>query len=70
LETSSLSNAFRDQGPDPKETSMAMLRERWLETLATCVTVMLLGFVYIVLVDYDSGRSFGRHVTLVQTAGR
>ena len=49
---------------------MARLRERWLETLATCVTVVLLSFVYMVLVEYDSGRSIAGHVTLMQTAGR
>ncbi len=34
---------------------MARLRERWLDVLSACVTVMLLVFVHRVLVDYTSG---------------
>ena len=49
---------------------MTVLRERWLETLATCVTVGLLGFVYIVLTEYDTGRAVGPRAALMQTADR
>jgi hypothetical protein len=65
-----LSNACRDvwcasvnQSPiecvawsnTPQEVSMTWLREQWLEALATCVTFILVAFVYVVFVHYVSG---------------
>jgi hypothetical protein len=59
-----------DQDAPQQEAPMARLRERWLETLATCVTVVLLGVVYIVLVEYDTGRSIAGYHALMHIADR
>ena len=38
---------------------MARVRDCWLETLSTCVTVVLVGIVYTVLAGYAAGPPFG-----------
>ncbi len=40
---------------------MGRLRDHWLEALSTCVTVVLVGVVYMVLAGYAAGPPFGSH---------
>ena len=50
---------------------MARLRECWLETLTTCVTVMMLAFTYSVLAGYAAGPVIGaQHAPSAQVAQR
>ena len=44
---------------------MGRLRDYWLEALSTCVTVVLVGFVYAVLAGYAAGP----HLSVPQAAG-
>jgi hypothetical protein len=46
---------------------MQKLRTNWLEVLATCVTAVLLAFVYTVCTGFASGRLNGvQHASYVQ----
>ncbi len=50
---------------------MGRMRDYWLEALSTCVTVVLVGFVYTVLAGYAAGPPFGRQqVSAVQQSGQ
>jgi hypothetical protein len=55
------------RAPDCKEVAMARLREYWLETLATGVTVVLLAFTCAVFIGYAAGPTIGtQHAAMAQ----